>query len=374
VDAGTWRFKYQNGWINHFTLEERLDPKSSSRGIRGTLRIHKAAFDAYDDIVVEADLRCPSGTMAKGVNFRSSSQSLIIENAYDKPDLSSCVLDISLAVKSGLKLEYFTADLLHLGIVLDTGTELEVREDLTLHTTSGAIVSKMDEDCVLAQRWNVATSSGGISGGWSQLEFLSLKSSSGTINVQPWPKEQPTQPYMSALAVVASSGSIKVEYPIDHPTLPDRDYLVDVHSTSGAISGSYLLGSTMNLKTSSGSINAKVLPRHATSKMALVTESTSGSVNVEVLSAQDNSTAPMLDLTSRHVTSSGSTKLVYPQQWEGFTTVETHSGSLNIHGRDLVTDTSSSRSFRGHKGHGHGALSIESTSGSVNLVVGYQNR
>ncbi|KAH7160640.1 hypothetical protein EDB81DRAFT_321617 [Dactylonectria macrodidyma] len=79
-------------------------------------------------------------------------------------------------------------------------------------------------------------------------------------------------------------------------------------------------------------------------------------------------------LTSSHTSISGGLKLEYPSSWEGKLTATTISGKQKVRGEGLHVDNNSSgpwsRRLRGTKGTGNSQLTIDSVSGSEDVLIG----
>jgi len=282
-------------------------------------------------------------------------------------------------VAPGLILTTFKTDTRNLGIDLESSLRLSVSDLATLEATSGTIKSRMESSSLLATRFNIQTSSGGITGGFSQLDTLDIKSNSGTLNVTPF-AEKPSKLNSSLftdidarchLVVSSSSGGVHIEQPIPHfgAPLPCPDYTTDIHTSSGTISGTYILGSKCALHAHSGGIHASIIPMAADAKMELITESNSGSVDISVMPAHGKADTAVKDLWGRHATMSGSIKVEYPRAWEGEISAKAVSGSIKVDGEGVEREESGGggvgKSIRARKGNGNGELSLESMSGSV---------
>jgi hypothetical protein len=326
-------------------------------------------------------LACPTQSQWDGIGVKATPSSILIENASptSKPDLSRCTLDVSVLVAPGLKLAAFKTDTRNLGIDLEASLHLSISNTATLLATSSSITSRMTPTSLLATRFNVETASGGITGGFSQLDTLNIKSVSGTLKITPFPDRPskldaaffPSPDPRCNLVVSSSSGSVHIDQPVPHfgAPLPCPDYTTDIHSSSGSISGTYILGSKCALRAHSGSIRASVLPMAATAKMELITESNSGGVDIDVMPAYGDAERAIRDLWGRHVTMSGSLKVEYPRAWEGQISARATSGSIRVDGEGVEREESGGGGFgktvRARKGNGNGVLELESMSGSV---------
>jgi len=233
----------------------------------------------------------------------------------------------------------------------------------------------MDESSVQANSWDVRSSSGGIAGSWSALNYTSMSASSGAINIKVVPGKglSNTVSSKSDIVVVSASGRIIVDY-MTPEDIPNRNYHLDIASQSGSISGTFALGDYVKLKTTSGTITATIIPQSADNTSRIVTETVSGSQDITVLPVSKQPSRMLRDLSGRHVSVSGSTKVHYPQTWEGDISASVVSGSLSLAGRDVHVESDNKgvvgRRIRASKGKGNGEVEVQATSGSIRAQFG----
>lgn len=221
---------------------------------------------------------------------------------FDSPTLNIALSDVKVNVTRRSKFSTASGH-----VWLTTADEEEAR--VIPQSSHPALCSKpefktksMDEPAAEIQfssrRTVVETVSGQITGTYPLLDDLLLSSESGdiTVTVSPQPASE-TAPAPADLEVQTASGSIHVDLPISGKgqaivgkTIPFRDYITRVHSTSGSLSGSYYLGSESNFKTTSGSVNIVTLPilptDDGTSKVppnSFETHTISGTTKISVL-------------------------------------------------------------------------------------------
>lgn len=109
----------------------------------------------------------------------------------------------------------------------------------------------------------VETVSGNIKGIYPLYDYLKLGTQSGDITAGVLPQPVlPSEPAPADLEVGTASGDIEVTLPAQVPRYspPPRDYVTNVASVSGDISGTYFLGSAGSFKSTSGDMTAKILP------------------------------------------------------------------------------------------------------------------
>ncbi|TVY49253.1 hypothetical protein LOCC1_G000798 [Lachnellula occidentalis] len=249
-----------------------------------------------------------------------------------------------------------------------------------------------------SRRIVVETVSGSINGFYPLLDDLVISTQSGDVSVGVLPQEALKEaPAPADLEVQTASGSIKVDFPIkgtENPkfTPPARNYVTNVHSSSGSIDGTFYLGSLGSFKSTSGSIQITVLPvTQASTTPNLVdappsrfeTHTISGSHDIQVLDpvfitplssadVQSNQQTqpdpysplgddepyivlpPIVDrslvtlnpsetkkklrnVQSKHTSNSASVQVSYPSVWQGSIHAKTVSGDIEVSGNGIRT-------------------------------------
>lgn len=371
----SWHFEFQK--TDDFTLEEHLHPRTFLRRFDGKVTVDRAPDTQTDAIVVDILLTASTDDMLDAIQVEASenTKGVVISDAMPNPDLSGSTLSVAILVKSEAHLENFKIDVHHLGIDLSPGLRMSIEEVAVLSATSSCIVAAMDESSVQANSWDVRSASGGIAGSWSALKYTSMSSSSGNIDIKVVPGRglSDTASLTNDMVVVSGSGKVRVDYntPKD---IPIRNYHLDIGSSSGSISGTYVFGDYLKLKTSSGTITATIIPQVADKKGQIITETVSGGLDVTVLPASKRPHEALRNLSGRHVSNSGSINLRYPQTWEGEIDGRVVSGSLSLTGRDVQVESDDKgvvgRRVRASKGKGNGEIDMQATSGSIRAQIG----
>ncbi|KAI9744945.1 MAG: hypothetical protein M1818_001872 [Claussenomyces sp. TS43310] len=222
---------------------------------------------------------------------------------------------------------------------------------------------------IFAKEMSMQTSSGSITGTFLLCDNLELYSQSGNIDVVILPQKSESGSPIAMFGGESQSGSLRVRYPIygDYE-IPERDYRTHLKSRSGSISGTYFLGTEFEANTNSGSVKIEVLSGTSQGKSSLSTTTFSGSTYASLFprrrSVPDKSDfidigdgdpyllyppAPnqagalsqdrsfIRELTSKHMSNSGSIKLRYPEEWEGEIHASTIAGSIRVSGPDVRT-------------------------------------
>ncbi|CAL3971877.1 unnamed protein product [Diplocarpon coronariae] len=235
-----------------------------------------------------------------------------------------------------------------------------------------------------SRRILVETMSGHIDGNYPLMDFLGLSSESGSVNVDVMPQEVLKEaPRPADLEVHTVSGNIQVNCPVGagDPAYkpPPRNYITNVHSSTGSIHGSFYLGSTSDFRSNSGTITIIGLPVlqddgstdvPATPKNTLATRTVSGRTKVQILEPIFIALAKSLEkptqiptgedtpfpriqplfvidpraatadlklrsLKSTHASSSALVDVQYPDAWEGYMRAKTVSGRIYTSGKGI---------------------------------------
>ena len=250
-----------------------------------------------------------------------------------------------------------------------------------------------------SRRIVVETVSGSINGFYPLLDDLVIATQSGDVSVGVLPQEALKEaPAPADLEVQTASGSIKVDFPIKgtkNPkfTPPARNYITNVHSSSGSIDGTFYLGSLGSFKSTSGSIQMTTLPviQASTSENSddappsrFETHTVSGNHDIQVLdpifisrlssahgqtdqkprpdpyspigdddpyivlppnvdrslvtlNPSETSKKKLRNVQSKHTSNSASVQVSYPSVWQGTIHAKTVSGDIEVSGKGLRT-------------------------------------
>ncbi|KAI9717761.1 MAG: hypothetical protein M1812_004490 [Candelaria pacifica] len=230
----------------------------------------------------------------------------------------------------------------------------------------------------------ISQTSTSLSGSYPLLDLLSIATTSGSINVGVTPQPaDPAVPKPASLIIKSRSGSINANFPIyAGGGIPTRNYITQIETQSGSVSGSYFLGSRTTFGTRSGTLSLALLPifpdraESGNPKFEFKTETNSGTQNIEVQSplvfaaAGGKSSSMMKNLISSHIGRSGTFNLHYPRDWEGEVEIRTGSGTINVGGEGLRVLEQRRGWLRAVKGDGQSQIKVEGGSGTVNFGVG----
>lgn len=405
-------------------------------GISGTVKIAPAPSDQEPDVRVWVSIATTDPLQVKNLRYFKDDEGLELRfpDMQDEDEYSGsgggsgttrasswnrACMDIAVAilVRDGLDIDRLELTTYNLDVVVESGLFMpdnETRKDeeakgLTVWTENSisAVRGTVWAAYMDSRRTIVETSSDSIEGNYALRDLLSLKSSSGRIEVSVDPKEEDSKHPSSADFVAQSnSGSISVDFPDGFLSdIPAREYDTRVRTGSSSVSGRYILGSSSSFVTNSGSIEIDILPYSSNASSSLRTETNSAHTDVAVLSPyttstlESSSTSPTSDgpppysevasessisrsrasslldsMRSYHKSTSGSISLIYPDEWTGEISGESTSGRIKIRGKDVeMLDTHkwpARKSVTARKGDGDSRLSVKTTSGSIDILVG----
>ena len=214
---------------------------------------------------------------------------------------------------------------------------------LTIGAVSGAVNvprSKAIKSSYSYRKVVVESVSGSIRGDFALYDLLQVTTVSGTIDVTIDPKEvSEKDPAPAQLKLKTTSGSIYAKTPIINraiqalpaSSIPARDYITTIESTSGTLQVTLIHGRETKLHTSSASIYATLLPVGPLSDKSSIDSATlSGTTQVTILESITHPSQPMRNLYGSHTSQSGSMYLKYPGQWQGDVGGSTVSGSIYV--------------------------------------------
>ncbi|KAI5272657.1 hypothetical protein E4T47_04033 [Aureobasidium subglaciale] len=360
--------------------------------ISGQVRILIGPEDQEDPISTEMRVAKSSEAQDLHFNIHYTAESLRVNTpACTSTIRKACMeIDMCIWIRPGAQFEHLEIATEHLDIKIEPGL-FSPSEDLLAsgkddvrHISNQTDFISVSGDLSAAywesgRETRIDLVSGDISGRFALRDLLSVKTKSGSINVDIEPKPQSqAEPRPASFVANTVSGSIKAFFPTSNVTgeIPPRKYHTKVDSKSGSIHGDYIHGLSTDIASGSGSVDVNILPYSVESTGSwLRTESQGGGIHVNVMSPYGDAHGTIGNLRSVHKTKSGSLHIKYPQQWEGKIEAETMSGSVKLHGKDVRILRSWNGPVGSHvvaqKGHANSAMDIGTVSGSVDATIGY---
>jgi hypothetical protein len=484
ISRHTQTFTLDFGSDKQLTVVERTADDEGRRGwgevhTQGAVIFRRAGPDTPDAAVtLEVTVTDDRLPVYSSWNAETGSLEIIVphrvEWSTDRP--RACVnVMINIWVPENAELKHLSVESVHLDIKLLDNLSLSVLGGIKLGSTVGAITSastgttSRDDQLIDAgaapdsftfnsRIIDVRTTAAPIKGIWPLYDYLGLQSTAGNIKVCIDPKPvleeapKPATLYLKSLSgdvsfrepihTAEATFRIGQSLPLPHErrqaelraatVLPPRDYRVDVHTTSGDITGAAAFSSAAGFKSTSGTISLDLLPvldsmlaEDGAREVALSTASTSGATDVNVLEplwvdggvllassaggegketnkgkgvrggyvvlkapsassagtedgGGDNEPTPLRCLHSIHSTTSANIKVVLPGSWEGEISESSLTGLLQVDGEGVKLIKAGSDwpgvnkmllARKGEKGVG-GKTAAKSTSGDVAVYVG----
>ncbi|KAI5205719.1 hypothetical protein E4T39_02860 [Aureobasidium subglaciale] len=359
--------------------------------ISGQVRIMAGAED--QEYPISTDMRVAKSSEAQHLHFniQYTAESLRVNTpASTSTTRKACIeIDMSIWIRPGAQFEHLEIATEHLDIKIEPGLFPPSKDLLASGQDDVRYISNQTDFISVsgglsAAYWEsgretrIDLVSGHISGRFALRDLLSVKTKSGSINVDIEPKpESPADPRAANFVANTVSGSIRAFFPMSNATgaIPPRNYHTEVDSKSGSVHGDYIHGLSTDIASGSGSIDVNILPYSVESTGSwLRTETQGGGIHVNVMSPYGDANGTIGNLRSVHKSKSGSLHIKYPQQWEGKIEAETMSGGVKLRGKDVRILRSWSGPVGSHvvaqKGHASSAMDIGTVSGSVDATIG----
>ena len=170
------------------------------------------------------------------------------------------------------------------------------------------------------------------------------------------------------LQISAQAGSIVSESPDLYTKY------AAIKTLAGSIKGPFILGDNLSLITSAGSIDVQISPDYKikSTKANLETTAAAGTLHVALL-------APLAhrdQITAKHTCTVGTSKIVYPQDWEGVVQAQTYAGIISMEGEGLeIVDSGghlgekTMKGVKGEKPENKSQVEILNTMGSIRFEL-----
>jgi DUF4097 and DUF4098 domain-containing protein YvlB len=359
-----------------FFRQTHRQNSNSTRGIwtiktAGKVLVQTAPKDQVEPVVVELQVKLSHDELANSIHIRNDSAGLVFESDlfsegfhFTRPCIS---LVATIFVSPSADISAFSTNTENLPVVLDESLKLTA-ENLFLGTVSSNIKSNTTR--LNSRKIEIQTTSGTVSGLFPLADLLSIKTISGDILADVDPKEADDKKHDGVLIVRTTSGTLKVNTATD--SIPSRNFITEVGSVTGAISGSFLLGTRSTVITTGGSINTDFYTAGKVADRSLTIESVSGAITSTV----DDKSYDLGSLRSNLGSRSGSIDFKLPAAWEGQLKGISTSGSISITGNgvEVIKDTDSypgvGRTVVAKKGDGKSFATADTISGQINVRVG----
>ncbi|PPJ59616.1 hypothetical protein CBER1_01205 [Cercospora berteroae] len=380
--------------LQNFTFLELMENSASFNGqMKGHIQVRPATKSQSPDLRVSISYSTSPQWQVQISNYVKTADSLSLQlpslETSSISRSSSCIgVYVNIDVRPGITLENWELVTGNLNVDVDDGlfnrgADQETSADLEMTGSSSfnAIHGNVNIGYWSSRRTEVETISGSIRGKYALRDLLHLKSQSGSINVNVDPKREDSKhPSPAEFLVHTSSGSVKVNTPTSGD-IPIRNYRTRIETSSGSITGDFILGMLNSFHTQSGTVRATLLPIYDSTEVSFLhTDTKSASQTLTILPPYAFPGNSIAQLRSDHkfFSTSGTLRLQYPDEWEGDIYGDTTSGSVSIRGKDVEfsseLDGAGSwpwgRHIQARKGNGKGRLKFTTVSGSVDLRMG----
>jgi hypothetical protein len=257
-----------------------------------------------------------------------------------------------------------------MGMQIHHGVDFSVRNSTSISLTSGTL----DAATLDSREVHLETISGSISGKYLLHDLVSVKTKSGSVNIDIEPRNQTEGSSSPAIFKIdARSGSIRAD--VNRRHIPERDYQTYINTTAGSVDGTFIHGSRTEIGSIAGFVTADLLPfKTGDYQSELYTNTHAGQMMLTLRPPYKAKGTPMQGLISTHKSSSGGLDVTYPDEWIGFVDGTSRSGALHLEGMELELVTENDEPGQNHvearKGGDGSSLTFETVSGECNVKIG----
>jgi hypothetical protein len=293
-------------------------------------------------------------------------------NGFDgvRPSTACVGISIVLYMATGAILETLNIASTHMGMQIHGGVNFTVTNTTSISLTMGTL----DAAAFSSREIHLKTISGSISGEYQLSDLLSVKTKSGSVNIDIEPQEALSGFSNPAVFMVDTlSGSIRTDFKRKH--IPDRDYQTYINTTVGSVDGTFIHGSRTEINSIAGFVTADLLPfKSGAYQSEVYTHTRSGQTALMLRPPYKAKNVAMTGLVSTHKTTSGALDVTYPEEWTGYVDGKSLSGALHLQGKSLQLLKENDEPGRNHveakKGSGGSMLSFDSVSGGCEIKIG----
>jgi hypothetical protein len=287
-----------------------------------------------------------------------------------RPGTACMGMSIVLYIASGATLETLSVAATHMGMQIHNGVKFIVTNSTSISLTTGTL----DAAAFSSRETYLKTISGSISGMYTLSDLLSIKTKSGSVNIDIQPQEAAPGSSNPAVFMVDSlSGSIRTDFKRKH--IPERDYQTFINTTVGSVDGSFIHGSRTEINSVAGYVTVDLLPfKSGAYQSEIYTQTHSGQMSLTLQSPYKAQKVAMIGLVSTHKSTSGGLDVTYPEEWTGLVDGTSLSGALHLQGNDLQLLKENDKPGKNHveakKGDGKSMMSFDTVSGGCEIRVG----
>jgi DUF4097 and DUF4098 domain-containing protein YvlB len=367
ADSSPNAFYFGQRWIR----KRNAGPGASFIQTAGLVIVQAAPSGAADPVTVDLDVKLSHDELVDAIKIKNESGGLIFESDTFLDSFTGvqpCISIVAtISVAPSTNVSSFDINTVVLPVELKKSLQL-ISNNVFIHSIAGSVSS--ESTGLNSRRIEVETTSSTISGSFPLADLLAIKTVSGAVNVDIEPKEKGSEEHAGTLVIRTASGNIVANTVTS--SIPDRNFTTQVHTVSGSVSGTYLLGVTSNINSASGSIKADFYTAGDLANRSCIINSVSGSIYSTIHDDSYKIGTVRSNIQSR----SGTVDIHFPAAWEGHIQAETKTGSIDVSGDGvkIIKDVSPIPGFGrvviAEKGDGHSNLSAETLNGAISVRIG----
>ncbi|KAG9186278.1 hypothetical protein G6011_02834 [Alternaria panax] len=367
------------GQTSELNIEEAVHQLDGPyKRVAGWIHVAQAPPDqAPGTIQVKMSYAISSSVDVNSIAYASTSTGITIgdpsfPDGFDgvRPGTACLGMSVVVYMAPGASLSNFKVATTHMGMQIHPGANFTVSDTTSISTTTGTL----DAVDFSSRQTYLQTISGSISGKYALSDLLSVKTKSGSVNIDIEPQAAAPGSTNPAVFMVDSlSGSIRTDFKRKH--IPDRDYQTYVNTTVGSVDGTFIHGSRTEFNSVAGLVTADILPfKSGDYQSEMYTSSNSGQTSWTLRSPYKAKNVALSGLISTHKSTSGGLDVTYPPEWSGVVDGTSLSGALHLQGKDLEllgeNDEPGKNHVEAKKGEGKSSLSFDTVSGGCEIKIG----
>jgi hypothetical protein len=346
-------------------------PASQFIQTAGQVIVQAAPAGTANPITVDLDVKLSHNELAGAISIKREAGGLIFESATFLKSFSGvmpCVSVVAtISVAPSANVSSLNIDTVVLPIELKKSLQL-ISNNVFIRSTAGSISSETTG--LNSRKVEVETTSNSIVGSFPLADLLAIKTVSGAVNVDIEPKETDLEEHTGSLIIRTASGNIKANALTS--AIPNHAFNTQVHTVSGSVSGTFLLGATGNINSASGAIDAVFHTAGSLDSRSCIVNSVSGKIQSTI----HDGSYKLGTLRSNFHSQTGAVDLHFPAAWEGQIQAESKTGSIDIAGdgvrvvKDITPFPGAGRIVVAEKGDGDSNLSAQTLNAPVSIRVG----
>jgi hypothetical protein len=367
------------GQTSELNIQEAVHQLDGSyRRVAGWIHVAQAPPEqAAGTIQVKMSYAVSSSIDVNSIRYASTETGLTIgdpsfPDGFDgvRPGKACLGMSVVIYMAAGATLSKFNVATTHMGMQIHSGTNFTVSDSTSISLTTGTL----DAIAFSSRQTYLQTISGSISGAYALSDLLSVKTKSGSVNIDIEPQSAAPGSTNPAVFMVDSlSGSIRTDFKRKH--IPERDYQTYINTTVGSVDGTFIHGSRTEINSVAGLVTADILPfKSGDYQSEIYTSTHSGQTSLTLRSPYKAKRVPLSGLLSTHKSTSGGLDVTYPPEWTGRVDGTSLSGALHLQGKDLEllgeNDEPGKNHVEAKKGEGKSSLSFDTVSGGCEIKIG----